>query len=653
MIKNFAFIIHTIVFLIALNGCDVTQLKQKTSTVSLNAIDTVPFLNQQWEENYFIGNGILGGGGDGKGDWNFLIGPDYTSPNFLTSETVTINLNGKLQSIPLSMHRIRTTGIYYGKVEMSEANIHVFDYATPCKPIITRHFVIENKLDNQPIIIQINAEIRKGKEISEHVFGNNNALLLKANPETPLFGNGDGGFWKESFALIAFNTKSKCTVTGDVSVLTTEKISINVKQKKQVALVHFLFDKNQNSADKNLDEIQSINLNDNFDKTVSEWRNWIAKGERFDTQDVRVKDILESMLVGIRMQQNRCGGFIAGARKYAFSYIRDSHGACKGLLACGHTEEVRKYLEITSHKFRVFKKIPNSVQMGADKFSHGDGNQYAESPAYVLLLAKNYYDATKDIDFLKGMDDLLSYAADIQINNAKNNNWLLPFNGDETEQYCVKEDGREYGGFPALTGFSQDHWSVSSVAACIASLDFYIDYLKLKKQDSAINNYQEAMNKLKESLTKHFYRSDLGELQWALKRDNTFFTYNVTNFVLMPAWFGVSLKDNIEKETVGKILSNLNPQTGFIANAPGEVEGFCGHTLAYLLYNLTRLNIPEKDAVYKTLINSCIIQRYGMVNEYYGPSGVPNPHNLRVFESGIVMDAIVNYLNNGTIYDLQ
>jgi hypothetical protein len=42
-----------------------------------------------------------------------------------------------------------------------------------------------------------------------------------------------------------------------------------------------------------------------------------------------------------------------------------------------------------------------------------------------------------------------------------------------------------------------------------------------------------------------------------------------------------------------------------------------------------------------------------MVNEYYGPSGVPNPHNLRVFESGIVMDAIVNYLNNGTIYDLQ
>ena len=91
-------------------------------------------------------------------------------------------------------------------------------------------------------------------------------------------------------------------------------------------------------------------------------------------------------------------------------------------------------------------------------------------------------------------------------------------------------------------------------------------------------------------------------------------------------------------------MSFINSKTGFIANAPGEVEGFCGHTLAFLLYDLTQLNMPEKNDVYHTLINSNIIQRYGMVNEYYGPKGVPNPHNLRVFESGIVMDAIVNYL---------
>ncbi len=114
----------------------------------------------------------------------------------------------------------------------------------------------------------------------------------------------------------------------------------------------------------------------------------------------------------------------------------------------------------------------------------------------------------------------------------------------------------------------------------------------------------------------------------------------------MPAWFGITLKDNIQKATVEKALSSVNSRTGFLANAPGNVEGFCGHTLAYLLYDLIQFNMAQKDTIFNTLINSTIIQRYGMVNEYYGPNGVPNPHNLRVFESGIVMDAIVKYIDS-------
>jgi len=649
--KNWEGLLSKMIILIISMGCGSLYSQQFASLASLNTINTVPFLNKQQDENYFIGNGILGGGGDGKGDWNFLIGPDYTSPNFLTSEIVTIILNGEQKDLCFSMHRVRSAGIYYGKVIFDKAIIHLFDYAVPDKPLIIRQFIIENSSATQPLTVQLKAEIIKGKGIAENLVGNSSAVLLKADTATPLFGNGDGGYWKESFSLISFNTKSTCLINNGITILSTGKVSIPAGQNKQIALVHFLFDDNKNSVDKNLGRIKSLDLKDNFDKTVSDWQSWIDKGKKFSGADIRVQDILESMLVGIRMQQNRCGGFIAGTRKYAFSYIRDSHGACKGLLACGHTEEVKRYLMVTAHKFRVFKKIPNSVQMGADKFSHADGNQYAESPAYVLLLAKEYYEATKDFGFLKSMDDLLTYAIDIQVEYAKNNDWLLPFNGDETEQYCLKEDGKEYGGFPALTGFSKDQWSVSSVSACIASLDFYIGYLRLKKCDSFINDYQQALNLMKESAIKHFYRSDLGGLQWAQKKDGTFYPYNVTNFVLMPAWFGIALKENAEKTAVEKVLTTANPQSGFIANAPRDVEGFCGHSLAYLLYDLTRLNMPQKDAVFNTLINSSIIQRYGMVNEYYGPNGIPNPHNLRVFESGIVIDAIVNYLKNKSIQD--
>ncbi len=638
--------LKTTFFMFAMMFCGIVYSEQKRTTPPINSTDTVPFLNHRWKESYFIGNGILGAGGDDHGNWDFLIGPDYTSPNFLKSEITTLNLNGVPCNLPLEMHRIRSSGIYYGNILIKEANIQVFDFATPTRPIVTRYFIIENKSVDRPLTVQMMATIKKGKGINEEIVEKNSGLLLKADTSSPLFGNGDGGYWKQSFALIAFNTKSMCSDSDSSMVLSTQKFTVAPKQKHQIALVHYLFDDDKNFTEKHLKEIGALNTKTDFNKTLQEWRTWIGKGKKFNIADQRVKDILESMLVGIRMQQNRCGGFIAGTRKYAFSYIRDSHGACKGLLACGHTEEVKKYLEITYHKFGVFKKIPNSVQMGADKFSHGDGNQYAESPAYVLLLAKDYYLATKDIVFLKSLDDLLTFAMDIQLENARKNDWLLPFNGDETEQYCLREDGKEYGGFPALTGFNKNQWSVSSSAACIASLDFYISYLKIKGMTSSLKEYQDAMNSMKESLIKHFYQGNLGGIQWALKKDGTYYPYNVTNFILMPAWFGVTLMDNIEKSAVETVLASVNPQTGFVANAPGDVEGFCGHTLAYLLSDLTQLNMSGKDEVYHTLINSSIIQRYGMVNEYYGPNGVPNPHNLRVFESGIVIDAIVKYINS-------
>jgi hypothetical protein len=633
------------VFILALLGAlvqynAVFSAPQK-ALASYKEIDTVPFLNHR-EEPYFIGNGILGGGGESRGNWNFLIGPDYTSPNFLKSEIITILVNGVQKSLVLKMHRIRSSGIFYDRVEAGDARIQVFDYATPGMPLITRHFVIENTSENRMLTVQFHAEIQQGNGISEGVYGK--ALFLKADKTSPLFGNGDGGYWKESFALIAFNPGNQCGISLSSADLSSAKITVAPGKTGQAGLVHCLFDNDPNLTKEYSQLIESIDLEKNLTASLAEWKSWIDKGKKITHADTRVNDILESMLVGIRMQQNRCGGFIAGTRKYAFSYIRDSYGACKGLLACGHTEEVKRYLEITFHKFKVFGKIPNSVQMGADKFSHGDGNQYAESPAYVLLLAKAYYDATGDATFLKSLDEILKFAIDIQLEYAKNNNWLLPFNGDETEQYCVKEDGKEYGGFPALTGFNKDQWSMSSVAACIASLDFYIDYLELVKPGIPVKEYQEAMTIMKKSLMEHFYRPEIGGLQWALKRDGTFYPYNVTNFVLMPVWFGVSLPNNAEKEAVKRTLSFINSTTGFIANAPGDVEGFCGHTLAFLLYDLTRLDMPEKNAVFNTLVNSSIIQRYGMVNEYYGPNGVPNPHNLRVFESGIVMDALVEYL---------
>ncbi len=148
MFKNHGISVFVLVCLLALGQRNTVLSAEQKPFVSYDAIDTVPFLNQR-EEPYFIGNGILGGGGDSKGNWDFLIGPDYTSPNFLKSEIITVTVNGAPKILVPEMHRIRSSGVFYDMIEAGDARIHVFEYATPGMPLITRHFMIENTSGNQ------------------------------------------------------------------------------------------------------------------------------------------------------------------------------------------------------------------------------------------------------------------------------------------------------------------------------------------------------------------------------------------------------------------------------------------------------------------------------------------------------------------------
>jgi hypothetical protein len=63
------------------------------------------------------------------------------------------------------------------------------------------------------------------------------------------------------------------------------------------------------------------------------WREWSGRA----TPAVCADPLLESQLAFIRIQQSCDGGFIAGVRRYAYSDIRDMHGACRGLLAAAAT----------------------------------------------------------------------------------------------------------------------------------------------------------------------------------------------------------------------------------------------------------------------------------------------------------------------------
>ncbi len=54
--------------------------------------DQVPYLNKS--EFFFMGSGVAGAGGTADGKWDFLVGPDYTCPNYLSDEEISLLIDG-------------------------------------------------------------------------------------------------------------------------------------------------------------------------------------------------------------------------------------------------------------------------------------------------------------------------------------------------------------------------------------------------------------------------------------------------------------------------------------------------------------------------------------------------------------------------------
>ena len=112
---------------------------------------------------------------------------------------------------------------------------------------------------------------------------------------------------------------------------------------------------------------------------------------------------------------------------------------------------------------------------------------------------------------------------------------------------------------------------------------------------------------------------------------------------MIPLWAGARLNKNRQNDDVLAMKGFINEKTGYLALAPGSTDGMCGNTLPYLLYCLKKLKDPMAKDVFNTIMNKRYLSCWGTVSEYYGPYGTANGHNMRVFESGILGEAIMRY----------
>lgn len=141
------------------------------------------------------------------------------------------------------------------------------------------------------------------------------------------------------------------------------------------------------------------------------------------------KEIADGVATLIKAQQSEDGGAMAG-HYYPLAYVRDQYGVAKGMLALGMVEEARMALEFRREKFKRYGNLQNAESMGGDFARHIHENDDVEQTGYIILQARDYFNATRDAEFIKTLFPMLEWCWAAQLKHLAGGS--LPFNGDET-----------------------------------------------------------------------------------------------------------------------------------------------------------------------------------------------------------------------------
>ena len=588
--------------------------------ISLSIERAVPW-HSDCPDAYFLGNSVAGASGLPSGEWTFAIGPDYTSPNYISSEKLYIEAAGATVAPEFAMHRLRGSGVFFGHAQTDGIDAYIWDFAPPDMAMALRYVVVRDK-KNRPLWVQARVTAFEAEAEAER-----GGVRITKDTSRYCFGNRETLNWAPRSCRIYFAGASEvCAADGDWL------LSASVGADGGCTLAHgFGYDPDEPQ----LSEAPETLL----EATLGYWEKWLAQGTMPRIADVRRADAVESLLLSVKMQQNRDGGCIAGIRKYANSYIRDTHGALRMLLAAGHADEARRLIRNIHSRWEIAGFIPNWWSMGSDSFiGHSFHNDAAEVTAYYIFMARDYLRCTGDMTLLDEVMPSLRWAAQAQLDWLRAHDYTMDFNGDETEQYCCNRDGEEYGGF-VQPGYEWRRTALSfpSMAAALCSLEWFYAFAG---EDIAAETAV-----IRKKIDEIFLGAD-GVHSWhAEKADGGYIRHagRLPNYLMLPMWVGAALENGGERADAAAVKAMVRPD-GFIPNCPECMPGFCGHTMGLFIYDMLKLGDTEaaRRAV-NTVMDSWLLSMYGTVSEFYGPSCTPNGHGCRPFEGGILGEALIKY----------
>jgi len=598
----------------------------------------------------------------------------------LQDEEIRVVVDGVEQPLTMQVHRARKTGIFYGTTNIGDLQIHLIDYAPMGQDWVGRMVRIENESRSTAHQVSVRALVVPitGPGRSHEIAGNTNAkehwMDLKLDTSLRC---AEGHFcpnWANRYALITFDKPADPIIyTNESYRLETTAETIAPGAVSDTVLYHYTHYEDV-SAGECLKQIKQRSSAQDLADCIAWWQSWFdgvaPEYSLSRVKDERARDLVEGGLAILKMNECRDGGIVANERGWNMSYIRDGYCGLRGLTAFGHFEESKRFIQWLDHIYAVHGLIPDAAPGGSDIYAHPNGNNgrwcpeanaVVEVTALYILAARDYYHGTHDLATLTNVNTSLKYSMDAQLRYAGTNDYRLEFSGDETE-LCGASDvpGLKAEGYNRKL---EQYWSMTSIALCAASLDFYIEYLKAKgenpaayknfQNNQALNLYNE-MGHLQDALERDYWRTNApgcpgGFYDWfRIKGNGAWPSGRLINFSLFPIYYGTPLKypDHAQSD-VEVMKSFFNPATPLlpVVGIPGRRS--LGHDLGYLLWALVVVGDPEKTDVYHALVNGPTAGCWGTYHEAYAGDGTPNANGLRSFETGVDLSAIAKYWEVG------
>ncbi len=397
-------------------------------------------------------------------------------------------------------------------------------------------------------------------------------------------------------------------------------------------------------------------------------------------QDPEAGPALDTAAVLLKALQGNDGGLLA-SHLHQFVYARDSYGAARGLLAAGMHEEARRALRFRMVKFEHFGTVQTAESSGSVAVRHVHENDEVEGPAYTILQARDYLEATGDEAFVRSLWPMLSWCWMVQLRHLVGG--MLPFNGDET--YVA-------GGFFPRAGLN--HGSADSTLAFVEAGRWLAPWASaqgLWTRDQAAAQ-RALVTEARAAYRARFLNGDriwandpgretmapmprfrfgvcesciTRRFGWTERSPNGRYLcpvclagddpppltpprMEVYSVSMLPAYLGSDvLTPDETRRVVDRVLGMAEPD-GTIPSVPGE-HGFVGYDPALILFNLTAASSadgphPRAAEGYRRVLN--VRDSTGAWVEYYLDDHTPRPgcSRSRTWETGVSADAIVGYL---------